>query len=147
MIRASISRRTSGVTNGTPAFELIAGPTRPIWLREVQVILAAATASTYGLGRPAAKGVGPTTPVAPLLEEGGDVKEVQSLTAVAWTTTAPTAPVNFFRQVGFPNVIASDITWTFRKGLYIPADGSIVLWNLGTNGVVDVIVTIDEVQG
>jgi hypothetical protein len=143
MLRGSIARRTSGVTNATPAFELIAGP-QPIIVREIGVYLAAATASIYGLGRPAAKGVAPTSPVNVLCEDGIELGGLNALTAIAWTTTAPTAPTQFMRRVQFPATISASVVWTFEKGLYIPADSTIVLWNLQLNGVVDVHVVIDE---
>lgn len=144
MTRGSLARRTSSGTNATPAYELIAPPQKGCYVREILVTLAAATASTYGLGRPAAIGIGPTTPVAVLSEEGGQAEEYQTTTAVAWGTTAPTAPVQFFRRVSFPNVISSSILWVFEHGLYIPAAGTIVLWNLASNGVVDVTAVVDE---
>jgi len=113
---------------------------------EMQVSLAAATASTYGLGRPAAIGVGPTSPVTLLsMYTTGDASgEIQSKTAIAWTTTAPTIPAQFFKRIGFPATIGASILWTFDEGLYIPAAGTIVLWNLATNGVVDVSAIVRE---
>lgn len=143
MLRASIARRTTTAGTGTAAFELIAHASRPCILREMMVVLAAATASTYGLGRPGAIGVTPTSPVNLLPEEGIGPYEVLANTALAWATP-PTVPANFFRRVAFPATIASFITWEFERGLYIPEGTSIVLWNLAVNGVVDVSVVIDE---
>lgn len=140
MPRGSIARRTVDGTIATAAYELIAHSTKGCVLREMLVTLAAATASAYGLGRPAAKGVTPTSPVALLPEDGGIL---QTSTAVAWGT-GPTVPTQFFRRVSFPATISSSILWTFANGLYIPAGGTLVLWNIAANGVVDVSVEVDE---
>lgn len=140
MLRGSIARRTSDGSTGTAAFELIAG-SRGTTLREMLVILAAATASTYGLGRPAAKGITPTAPVTVLSNSGHDV--IGASTALAWGT-GPTIPAQFFRRVSFPTTISSSILWTFSGGLFIPIGGTLVLWNLAANGVVDVSIEVDE---
>lgn len=144
MTRGSIARRTSAGTVDAAALELIAGA-RGCFLMSMQVVLAAATASTYALGRPAAKGITPTTPVTTLIEgttlENGTA--LTSATALAWGT-GPTVPTAFYRRVGFPATITSSIVWTFEKGLFIPGGASIVLWNLASNGVVDVNITVDE---
>lgn len=139
--RCAISRRTSSGTDATAALELIAPAGKGIVLRELSVYLAAATASAYGLGRPAAKGITPTTPVS-LLLESGDSGLILTSTAIAWGT-GPTVPGGFLRRVAFPATISSHVIWTFH-GLEIPAGTSLVLWNLGTNGVVDVNVMVEE---
>lgn len=148
MTRGSIGRRTTDGTTGAAAFELIAPLNAHCVLMEMHVTLAAATASTYGLGRPAAIGVTPTSPVTNLGEFRGatDVATLtvmRARTAVAWAT-GPTVPANFYRRVGFPATIATGVLWVFENGLYIPPGGSVVLWNLASNGVVDVSVVVDE---
>jgi len=141
LIRSSIGRRTSSGTAAAAALEIIAGA-RALFVREVVIALAAATASTFGLGRPAAKGITPTSPVTSLSEQPGDAVSTAT-TAVAWGT-GPTVPADFFRRVGFPAVIGSTITWYFNNGLFIPASGSLVIWNIGTNGVCDVTFVTEE---
>lgn len=143
MPRGSISRRTSDGTTGAAALEIIGSPVRGTLVKEVSVYLAAATASNYGLGRPAAKGITPTTPVSFLADGGIDSTAFKGSTAIAWGT-GPTLPAQFFRRVGFPAVITSFVSWVFEKGLFIPAGGTLVLWNLAANGVVDVTVVVDE---
>jgi hypothetical protein len=105
--------------------------------------MAAATASTYGLGRPAAIGVTPTSPVDFLPYDPADpvvAGLVQS--ALAWGT-GPTAPTQFIRRIGLPATVATGVIWTFDR-LIIPASGSLVLWNLALNGVVDAYAVLDE---
>jgi hypothetical protein len=142
LIRSSIGRRTSDGTAAAAALEIIAG-SRGAIVRDITVSLAAATASIYGLGRPAAKGQTPTSPVTSLVEGSIDPSNVALQTAIAWAV-GPTVPANFFRRIGFPATIGSTIVWTFGQGLFIPSGTTVVLWNIGTNGVADVTITADE---
>lgn len=140
----SLGVRTSGVTSATAAWEIRTSANVRARLMEVGIFMAAATASTYGLGRPAAIGVTPTSPVDFLPEDFADPTvsgQVQS--ALAWTT-GPTVPAAFLRRISMPATIGTGIIWTFPKGIVIPVSSSIVLWNLATNGVVDAYAVIDE---
>lgn len=146
MTRASISRRTTTATNASAALEIIGGP-RGCWLRELSLTLVAATASVYGLGKPAAIGVAPTSPAFFLMEASssrvGSDGSVQSTTAIAWTTTAPTVPTAFFRQESLAAAIGSRLSWLFGS-LFIPTGSTLVLWNGAANSLADVNVVIDE---
>lgn len=143
-MRVSLSVRTSDGTNAAAAWEIITGATPGrAKVLEVGVFLAAATASIYGLGRPQAVGITPTSPVDFLREDLSDALAtgvVQS--ALAWGT-GPTVPTAFLRRVALPATIGTGIIWTFPEGLVIPVSSSLVLWNLGTNGVVDAYAVID----
>jgi hypothetical protein len=140
--RGSVAIRTSDGTAGAAAWELIAPATRSISVQEVLVVLAAATASTFGLGRPAAKGVTPTTPVV-LLDERGSDGPLATRVAVAWAT-GPTVPTQFYRRTSLPGTISAFQLWTFPNGLIVPAGLSLVVWNIGTNGVADVHAVVQE---
>ncbi len=140
MARSSIGVRTSSGSSAAAAWELIANTGVGCTVLGIHVTLAAATASTYGLGRPAAIGITPTTPVAVLPENTASPALVTApKVAVAWGT-GPTIPTAFFRRVSFPATITSNILWEFQDGLWVPAGGSLILWNLAANGVVDVTV-------
>jgi hypothetical protein len=140
--RYSLGVRTSGVTSATAAWEIRTSSAVRAFIKEIGIFLAAATASTYGLGRPGAIGVTPTSPVSLLAEDNSAAAASQS--ALAWGT-GPTVPTNFFRRIGFPATIGSGVIWTFGEpGLLIPVSNSIVLWNLATNGVVDAYAVIEE---
>lgn len=109
---------------------------------EIGVSVTAATASIFGIGRPAAIGISPTSPQTVLAEDSGD--PVGTVTAaVAWGTP-PTVPVNFFRRFGIPAAIGNQIILTFPRGLVIPVSSSIVVWNIGTNAVSDLWAVIEE---
>jgi len=138
----SLANRTSSGTSGAAALEIRTTSTDRAAILEIGIFLAAATASTYGIGRPQAIGVTPTTPVTVLAEDyAAPAGTVQ--TALAWGT-GPTVPTYFFRRIALPATIGTGVIWTFPRGLIIPVSSSIVLWNLATNGVVDCYVVIDE---
>ncbi len=121
-------------TTGVAAAELRAGAADAIWVKEVGIFISAATASVFGLGKPAAIGVTPTTPILGQATNGGAA--AVGATAIAWGTP-PTVPAQFYRRIGLPAAIGNGIIWTFQgDGLLIPASSSIVIWNLGTNSVV-----------
>ena len=138
----SIGVRTTGVTTGTAAWEIRSASTDRLYILEIGVFLAAATASTYGIGRPAAIGVTPTSPVT-LIAEDSAAPAGTGQSALAWGS-GPTAPTVFFRRAQFPATIGSGIIWTFPRGLIVPVSSSLVLWNLATNGVVDAYATLED---
>jgi hypothetical protein len=142
----SLGSRTSGVTTGVATWELRSTSTDRLRIREIGVFMGAATASTFGLGRPTAIGVTPTTPVTVLAEDSGDPAGTGTI-ALAWATapTAPTGP-NYIRRVSLPATVGAGIIWSWWNGpgLIVPVSSSIVLFNLATNGVADVYAVIDE---
>ena len=148
MTRCSISRLTSSGSSAAAALELIAGSSFGFWLRGLTLTLAAATASVYGLGRPAAKGITPTTPVALLLNGAvGTLGQVVTSTAIAWGT-GPTVPVSFIRQASLPASIGAAATLVDvlypGESIWVPAGASLVLWNGAANSVAYVNITVDE---
>lgn len=143
-MKLSLGVRTSNGTTAQAAWEIRAAAT-PGRLRvmEIGFFLAAATASIYGLGRPAAIGDTPTTPVDFLQEDKANVLAAGvAQSALAWGTK-PTDPVTFLRRISLPATVGTGVIWTFPEGLVIPVSESIVLWNLGTNGVVDAYAVLD----
>lgn len=140
----SLAQRTTVTTTGAPALEVRAASGPNPKLYELAVLLAAATASTYGIGRPAAIGVTPTSPLTVLAEEQAGSPTGTTTTAVAWGTP-PTAPTQFLRRIPLPATIGAGYIATFPKGLGIPSAGSVVLWNLATNSAAtDVHIIVDE---
>jgi len=137
-MRLSLGVRTTDGTDAAAAWEILTGATPGrAKIVEIGFFLAAATASIIGLGRPAAKGITPTAPVDFVQEDPNDVLAsgvVQS--AVAWGT-GPTMPGDFLRRIALPATIGTGVIWTFPEGLVIPISSSVVLWNLGTNSVLD----------
>jgi len=109
-MRYTLGVRTADGTSGAAAWEIITGATPGrARLVEIGFFLAAATATTIGLGRPQAAGNTPTTPVDFVPEDPNDVLAsgvIQS--AVAWGT-GPTIPAYFMRRISFPAVIGSGV--------------------------------------
>ena len=142
MARYSIASRSVTVSSGSAAAEFIASSTDRPRIIEIGIFMAAATASTFGIGRPQAVGVTPTSPITALAEEFADAVGTGK-TATAWGT-APTVPLNFFRRIALPGAIGNGIIIPFPMGLTIPASGSLVIWNLALNGAADFYFLIDE---
>src|SRR5678815_936218 len=137
----SIGRRTTNVTSGAASHSILTAAGERAALLEAGVFLAAATASTYALGRPAANGITATSPVVFEAENPGDVAVTSSV--LAWSTS-PTSPTNALRRMGFPATIGVGVIFTFPRGVIIPVSSNFVLQNLATNGVVDSYFVIDE---
>jgi hypothetical protein len=127
MARYSLSRRTTNVTDANANMEIIAPAGDALKILEITIQLAAATASVFGIGRPAAKGVGPTNPVDFLPEYFGD-------------PTSGALRVSLAGAVGAMRVIQ------FPRGLIIPAGGSLIVWNIGATGVADIDVVLDMLR-
>ena len=111
-------------------------------IMEITIGIVNATASIFGLGRPAARGVTPTTPADMLGENNIDGTSIVT-TAVAWAT-GPTIPTAFFRRASLPATAGSSMIWTFPKGIIVPIDNSMVIWNLASNSVAEVSIAIEE---
>jgi hypothetical protein len=138
----SMADRTSGVTAATAAAEIRTAATDRGHITELGLFMAAATASTYGFGRPAAIGITPTSPKTVLAQEVAEATGTVT-TAVAWGT-GPTVPANFFRRISLPAVIGTGVIWTFPRLFTIAVSSSAVIWNIGTDGVIDFYVDVDE---
>ena len=138
----SLATRTTNVTIANACLEIRTAATDRARLMEIGIFLAAATASTFAIGRPAAIGITPTSPVTVLPEEPGDPAGTVQ-TALAWAT-GPTAPVQFLRRISLPATIGTGVIWTFPKGLVIPVSSSLVVWNVTATGVADIYIVVDE---
>ncbi len=137
------SQRTSSGSISTAAWEIRSTSTNKPKLMELGISINAATASVFGLGRPGAIGLTPTTPITWLDESDGNGPAGLTTSALAWGT-GPTVPTNFFRRVSTPATIGSGIIWTFPRGLGLPVSGSVVLWNITATSVADVWGVVDE---
>jgi hypothetical protein len=125
---------TSGVTTNTAVYELINSSPRDAYVKRIRCTLNAATASMLAIGRPAAAGVTPTSPLA-LLDEAGIITSLVK-TALAWGGAAPTKPTRFFRQTSRPATIGDSFEWSFETaddnaGLKLVPGATLVIWNIG----------------
>lgn len=138
----SIGQRTSNVTSGQPAQTILTAASRSVALLEYGIFMAAATASVFALGRPAANGVTPGTQA---LFQAEDPNAQASVTngVLTWTT-APTSPTVAMRRWASPATVGTGVIWTFPRGLRIGTSSNLVAQNLATNGVTDQHAVIDE---
>lgn len=123
---------TTVVTTTVPSADIKASSTNSPKLMEYGLNLGAATASTYGLGRPGNDGsVAQTSPVLFQAENPAD-PAAQTGSAVAWGT-APTVPTIFLRRCYLPATIGAGIIWTFPRGLTLPVSKGVVNWNIAAS--------------
>lgn len=140
---------TAGIrtTNGTinqAALEIIAPTDRGLRIVGMaSIAMAAATASTFGIGRPAAKGITPTTPLQ-LQESNGLGVPSATTTALAWGTP-PTLPSFYFHRITLPATIGAFINWEWpAEGIYVPKGTTLVVGNISATGVADISFSIVE---
>ena len=147
----ALRTRTTVGTTGAACYEMRAASGARVRVREIGIFLAAATASTYGIGRPAAIGVTPTAPVTFIPQDYAEPAGTTTA-AVAWAT-GPTVPAQFLRVVGLPAAIGNGVIWTFGPNEFVvgPIQGaaaavnSLVVWNLATNSAAtDIYVVVEE---
>jgi len=142
MATYAIARRTTNTTSGAAAHTIYTTSTDRAAVLEAGIFMGAATASTYSLGRPAAAGVTPTSPVLLLAEDPASPAATVN-SALAWGTS-PTNPTNDLRRWASPATIGTGVIFTFPRGLLIAISSNFVLQNLATNGVVDSYFVVDE---
>lgn len=139
----SLSQRTTNTTIANAGWSVISASTNKPKIMEVGISQNTGTASTWGLGRPAANGTTPTSPVNFLDEADGGGPAGLTTACLAWTAQ-PTAPTQFLRRVSTPATVGAGIIWTFPRGLAMPISGNIVVWNITATVASDVWGVIDE---
>lgn len=141
MAVCSVANRTTATSAAAASLEVRTNASLRARLLEVGLTQNAATAGVYGLGRPAAIGITPTTPVTLLGDDSNDTATVT--TALAWGT-GPTVPTAFFRRVTCPATVGAGVLWIFPRGIIIPVSSSVVVWIIATAPVCDIWVVEDE---
>lgn len=137
---AAVRPTVNGVDTATA--EIRTGA-KPAWLREIAVLATNTSNISYGLGRPAARGITPTTQVTFLAQDPDEPTPLSTL-ATAWTTP-PTVPVDFLRRWRNISFLGGGIVLTFGpREFAIPPNSSLVFWNVIANVVPDLSVTIEE---
>jgi hypothetical protein len=131
----SMSQRTIVTSAAAATWEIRTVATLRSQILEVGFSQVTAVAGTYGLGRPQAIGVTPTSPQTFISEDAGEPAG-NTNACVAWGTP-PTVPLNFFRRVTCPATIGAGVIWTFPRGLIIATSSSLILWVLATAPVLD----------
>lgn len=140
----SVSQRTTQTVAGNAAWEVRSGAGLKPKIMELGITQVTAVAGTYGIGRPAAIGVNPTSPVTFVDENDGNAPASTVTAAVAWTTTAPTSPTQFNRRLTCSAAVGSGTIWTWPRGLGLPVSSSIVLWIIATAPTLDAYASVEE---
>lgn len=138
-----LAQRTSSGTAATASWEVRSAAANKPKVMEIGISQVAATAGVYGIGRPAAIGITPTSPQTVVDEGDGNGAAGQTTAAVAWAT-GPTVPANFNRRLSCAATIGQGAIFTFPRGLGLPVSGSIVVWIIATAPVCDVYAVVDE---
>jgi hypothetical protein len=138
----SLSQRTTATSAGVAAWEIRTAATARACLLEIGLSQNTAVAGVYGLGRPAAIGISPTSPQTFLAEDPAEA--AATVTACFAWGTGPTIPANFLRRVSCPAVVGAGVIWTFPRGLIIPVSFSVVIWIIATAPVCDVWAVLEE---
>ena len=139
----ALSQRTTATAAASANWEIRSAATNKPRIMELGISQNAGTAGVYGLGRPAAIGITPTSPQNFVAENDAGAPTSLSTAAVAWGT-GPTVPANFNRRISCAATVGVGVIWTFPRGLDIAASNSIVVWILATAPVNDQWCVIDE---
>lgn len=138
-----LSQRTTATAAAAASWEVRSGATTKPKIMEIGISQVAATAGVYGIGRPAAIGITPTSPQTFVDEGDGNGGTATTTAALAWAT-GPTVPVNFNRRLACAATIGVGAIFTFPRGLGLPVSGSVVVWIIATAPVCDVYAVVDE---
>lgn len=137
----SLAQRTTNTTISNANVEIRTASTNRPKLMEHGFAQVTGTASSYGLGRPAAIGVTPVN-VAFLPEDAGEPTAITNA-SLSWGTS-PTAPTNYFRRINTPATIGAGVIWTFPRGLPIVVSSSLVNFNITATVALDTWSVVDE---
>jgi hypothetical protein len=139
----ALAQRTTATASASAAWEVRSTSTNKPKIMELGLSQNAATLSAYGIGRPGAIGITPTSPQTFVDEGDGNAPAAQTTAAVAWGT-GPTVPTNFNRRLSTAGTIGVGAIFTFPRGFGIPISSSIVVWIIVTAPVLDVYAVVDE---
>ena len=145
MARYSIGIASNATTTASAVrAEIRAAATNRPRILEITVTNGAATAMVLLLGRSAAIGVTPTSPLTFQALNPADVAAATQ-TAIAWATAPTITGITPFARFALPATIGAGITWSFPEGLVLPVSGSLIFWNNAvSSAALDFSVLIDE---
>jgi hypothetical protein len=138
-----LSQRTTATAAASASWEVRSTSTNKPRIMEIGLSQNTGTAGVYGIGRPGAIGVTPTSPQNFVAESDASAPASQSTAAVAWGT-GPTVPTNFNRRVSCAATVGVGVICTFPRGLDIAVSSSIIIWIIATAPVCDVWAVVDE---
>ena len=139
----SLAQRTSNVTISNTCWTVISAATNKPKIMEMGLTMVTGTAIGIGIGRPAAVGITPTTPVNFLDESDGGGPAGLTTACLAWGTL-PTSPTQFLRRFFMPATIGAGFIATFPRGLGMPISQNVTFFNITAGVTTDVYAVVDE---
>lgn len=143
MATYGLGLRTTATTAANASFEAIASSGNKPTIQAMELTNVTAVASEFGIGRPAATGVTPTSPQTVVDEGDGNGATGQTTAATAWGT-GPTVPANFNRRYEVIAAIGAGFAVVFPNGFKLPVSKSAVVWLLATAPATDVNIAVNE---
>jgi len=137
--------RSSNVTSAQAVLEILAG-IKGCRVRNFSFTVATAVTGVFGIGKPAAAGITPTTPTAFLAVDGTSGDRSLTTIALAWGTS-PTAPTTFYARTGVAGTVGEfrDLINALQHGgIWIPPSTTLTLHNITGGPTLDVTIEIDE---
>jgi hypothetical protein len=138
-----LSQRTTATAAASANWEIRSAATNKPRIMEIGISQVTAVAGSFGLGRPGAIGVTPTSPQNFVAEGDASAPTSLSTAAVAWAT-GPTVPTNFNRRITCAATIGVGVIWTFPRGMDIAVSSSVIVWIIATAPTCDQWAVIDE---
>ena len=138
-----LSQRTTATVAASASWEVRSAATNKPRIMELGISQVTAVAGTYGIGRPGAIGITPTSPQNFVAEGDAGAPTSLSTAAVAWGT-GPTVPTNFNRRLTCAATIGVGAIFSFPRGMDISTSGSVIVWIIATAPVCDVYAVVDE---
>jgi hypothetical protein len=138
----SVGVRSTDVTINQAVCEIFTNANVVCKIMEIGICQVAAAAVSYGIGRPAAQGVTPGTLSYFQAEQTTTDPTSKTQIALSWATS-PTAPTVYMRRVN-TTIASAGAVITFPKGLLMPINSSVVIFNITAGSAADIWVVIDE---
>lgn len=139
----SLAQRTTATAAANASWEIRSTSGNKPKVLQMELSQVTAVAGVFGIGRPAALGITPTSPQTFVDESDGNGATGLTTAAVAWGT-GPTVPTNFNRRYSCLAGIGAGFIAVFPGGLGLPVSGSVVIWIIATAPVCDVNAVVSE---
>lgn len=142
MTVASLGLRTSNITINQAPCQLLTTAAVKCKILEVSIVSSAATAASYGFGRPAAAAVTPGTTSTFQRDDSADPACVTTISLTY--ATSPTNPTNMHRRWNSAATIGVGTVWSFPQMMTVPVSGAVTICNITASAALDVTWIIDE---
>ncbi len=139
----ALAQRTTSGTAATASWEIRSTSGNKPKILQMELTQVTAVAGVYGIGRPAAIGITPTSPQTFVDEADGNGATGLTTACVAWGT-GPTVPANYNRRYICAATIGQGFISIFPGGLGLAVSSSAIIWIIATAPVCDVSAVVSE---